>query len=115
MRTTLILLVILLALSVPAGAVKLQTSATVQLIESTNAHLDHWNANSRPAWTVTGAPDERLQVSLELQTADGRRVTLDRGEHLDLGHDGRVLTTLTAPPTSPHETIDVVTLVICRE
>ncbi len=115
MRTTLFLLAIGLVTSLSAGAATLQTSAAVQLISSADAQLDHWTDDAVPTWAVTGAPDEHLQVSVELQTADGRRLTMGRRETLALDAEGHLLTTLAAPATTAHDAIDVVTLVICRE
>ena len=115
MRSSLLLFAVLLALSAPAGAVNLETAATVQLVDPADSMLDHWTDDAVPTWTVTGAPDEQVQVSLELHTADGRRLAMDGGESLLLDRDGRILTIVAGPAPSPDDAIDVVTLVVCRQ
>ena len=109
------LLLALLAAAASAGAAALDTQALVTLVEPATAELDHWTATELPAFRLTGTPDATVQLRLELRTADGRRLVLDRPERHDLDAQGRLLASPAAPPRSPHAVVDVVTLVICRE
>ena len=117
MRPPALVLAASLMLVTTATAVKLETSAQVTLITPLEANLDHWPDTAAPVWTVTGTPGEQLQLSLELRTASGDRLSLEPGEPATLDPGGRILTTLPAPASAPdpHAAAYVITLVVCRE
>ena len=115
MRSAVLAHLICLTLAVTASAVKLETTAIVELVTPAAAGLEQWDADDDPTWSLTGAPNGQLQVSLELRTEGGRRIAAGADHSLSLDPTGQILTTLAPPATGPHTTAPVLTLVICRE
>ena len=115
MRVAVLVLLFSLTLAAAASAVKLETTAVVELVTPATADLEQWNADGDPTWSLSGAPNGQLQVSLELRTETGRRIAASADQSLSLDPTGQILTTLAPPIAGPHATAPVLTLVSCRE
>jgi len=120
MRTIVFAGLITLVLTVRAAAVTLETAARVTIVSQADAALDHLDPDGATAWNLTGAPGDRLQLSVELRSPDGERLTFLPATTLSLDMTGQALAALGAPvtpvtPVAPHDARPVVTLVICRE
>ena len=115
MRMAVLVLLFSLTLVAVSPAAKLETVATVELVTPATAGLEQWDTDSDPIWSLTGAPGQQLQVSLELRTSDGRRLAAGADLPVSLDLTGQILTTVAPPTTGPHDTAPVVTLVVCRE
>jgi len=118
-----IALVVLTAMTVvsprPVAAATLETAAQVVLIPPAEASLTSLDQDGSTSWQFTGAPDERLQLSVELRDAGGHLLRTLAAGVLTLDGDGQTAATLAgaelAAPASPHAPLPVTTLVICRE
>ena len=115
MRVAVLILLVSLTVTASASAANLETTAAVELITPATASLEQWDANDDPIWSLSGAPGQQLQVSLELRTTDGRRLAAGADLPLSLDPTGQILTTLAPPSAGPHDIAPVVTLVVCRE
>jgi hypothetical protein len=120
MRTALFASLISLILTARAAAVTLETAARVSIVSHADAALDRLDPDGATAWNLTGAPGDRLQLSVELRSPDGERLAFLPTTTLSLDMTGQALAALGAPdcpvaPVVPHDALPVVTLVICRE
>lgn len=115
MRVATLIFLSSLSFAASSFAAKLETTAAVELVTPATASLDQWDVHGDPIWSLTGAPGQQLQVSLELRTTSGLRLAVGADHPLSLDPTGQILTKLTPPPAGPHGTAPVVTLVICRE
>lgn len=107
----------LLLLAAAAPAATLETAATVTLVAPVEAGLDHWRTAQEPAWTLAGAPDASVQVSVERRSPAGERVVVGDLQRVQLDGTGSLLAALPAPTADDdtHATAPVITLVVCRE
>lgn len=117
MRSTAIVLCLTLAAVTAATAATLETTALVTILPPATVSYAGASAAGASDWRLTGAPGERLQISFELRDATGGRLAVMPAETLALDATGQSLTTLSplTAPTTPHDPLPIMTLVICRE
>ncbi len=94
-------------------AATLHTAARVTILPATDARLETLDEAGATSWSVTGAPGEHLQISLELRGTDGTRIAAAPSS-LILDAEGSALAALVAP-ADDLGALPVMTLVICRE
>jgi len=96
-------------------AATLETSATVELVEPISAAFVP-DGNAAGTWQLTGSPDHRVHLSIELRDWNGNVLQHVSGDQVTLDAVGEAAARIPAPTSvGPHAPLSITTLVICRE